>query len=162
MKQLIIMRHAKAEKDSPSGEDFDRRLTPVGRDEARGVALMLRDYGIKPDFALVSGAARTRGTFEQVLMVLGDIPVKYSKDYYNAGAEALRQAIEAHENDGACLLLIGHNPGVQLLVGDYLFEGAAGAEIIDKVRGGFPTAAAAVFEVDAAGRPVYDGLYQPR
>ncbi len=159
MKQLIIMRHAKAEKDAPSGEDFDRRLTEVGRSEARNVALQLRDYGIKPDFALVSAAARTRGTFEQVTMVLGEIPNLVSKDFYNAGAEALRRAVEAHEDDGSCVLVVGHNPGVQLLAGDYLAEGAAGADIIDRVRGGFPTASAAVFEVDAAGRPLYDGLY---
>ncbi len=159
MKQLIIMRHAKAEKDAPSGEDFDRRLTEVGRNEARSVALQLRDYGIRPDFALVSAAARTRGTFEQVTMVLGDIPSVVTKDYYNAGAEALRRAVEAHEEAGACVLVVGHNPGIQLLAGDYLVEGAAGADVIDRVRGEFPTASAAVFDVDAAGRPVYDGLY---
>ncbi len=159
MKQLIIMRHAKAEKDSPSGEDFDRRLTPVGRDEARKVAIMLRNYGIKPDFALVSASARTRGTFEQVTMVHGDVPALVSKDYYNAGAEALRQAIEAHEDDGACILVIGHNPGIQVLVGNYLAEGAAGPDILARVGAGYATATATVFEVDAAGRPVYDGLY---
>ncbi len=159
VKQLVIMRHAKAEKDSPSGEDFDRRLTPVGRDEARNVALQLRDYGLEPDFALVSAAARTRGTFEQVSMVLGEIPALISKDFYNAGAEALRRAVEKHQEDGQCVLVVGHNPGIQMLVGHYLVEGAAGSDVVAKVQGGYPTATATVFEVDAAGRPVYDGLY---
>ncbi len=162
MKQLILMRHAKAEKDSPSGEDIDRRLTERGRFEARSTALMFRDYDIKPDFALVSNAARTRGTFEQIGMVLGEIPSLVSPDLYNAGAEAVRRFIESHEDDGGCLLVVGHNPGVQLLASDYLYEGAAGPEVIEKVRGGFPTAAAAVFSVDAAGRPLYDGFYVPK
>jgi len=159
MKQLIIMRHGKAEKDAESGEDFDRALSERGREEARSVAEALKAYGVKPDFALVSSAARTLGTFDVVKAVLGDIPALVSKDFYNAGSEVLRRAIEAHEADGQCVLMVAHNPGVQYLVAEYLFEGAAGAEITDKVRGNYPTATAAVFEVDAAGRPIYDGLY---
>ena len=159
MKQLVIMRHAKAEKDAESGEDFDRQLAPRGLEEAASVARALKSYGVKPDFALVSAAARTQETFGQVVAVLGDIPALVSEDFYNAGSDALRQAIEAHENDGTCILVVGHNPGVQYLVAEYLFEGAAGPEIVDKVRGNYPTATAAVFDVDAAGRPTYDGLY---
>ncbi|MCR6658158.1 MAG: histidine phosphatase family protein [Asticcacaulis sp.] len=159
MKQLIIMRHGKAEKDAESGEDFDRTLADRGRAEAKSVAEALKAYGLKPDFALVSSAARTLGTFEAVKAVMGDIPALVSKDFYNAGSEALRRAIETHEEDGHCILVVGHNPGVQYLVAEYLFEGAAGPEITDKVRGNFPTATAAVFEIDAAGRPIYDGLY---
>ena len=159
MKQLIIMRHGKAEKDAESGEDFDRVLADRGKEEAKSVAEALKAYGLKPDFALVSSSARTQGTFDAVKIVLGDIPALVSKDFYNAGSEALRHAIEAHENDGQCILVVGHNPGVQYLVADYLFEGAAGPEITDKVRGNYPTATATVFEIDAAGRPIYDGLY---
>jgi phosphohistidine phosphatase len=159
MKQLILMRHAKAEKDSESGEDFDRVLAPRGREEARNVAEALKAYGIKPDFALVSSAARTQGTFDEVKAILGDIPALVSEDFYNAGSEALRRAVEAHENDGQCLIVVAHNPGLQYLVAEYLFEGAAGPDITDKVRGNYPTATATVFEVDAAGRPIYDGIY---
>ena len=159
MKKLVIMRHAKAEKTADSGEDFDRHLTAGGRAEAASVARALQSYGVKPDFALVSASARTRETFAQVEAVLGDIPAVMSDDVYNAGSETLRRAIEAHEDDGACILLVAHNPGVQYLVAEYLFEGAAGPEIVDKVRGNYPTATAAVFDVDAAGRPLYDGLY---
>ena len=159
MKQLIIMRHAKAEKDAESSEDFDRVLADRGRQEAKSVAEALKAYGVKPDFALVSSAARTQGTFEEVKAVLGDIPALVSKDFYNAGSDTLRRAIEANEDNGQCILVVGHNPGVQYLVAEYLFEGAAGSEITDKVRGNYPTAAATVFDVDAAGRPIYDGLY---
>jgi phosphohistidine phosphatase len=162
MKQLILMRHGKAEKDAPSGEDFDRRLVDRGREEAHNVAKALKDYGLKPDFALVSAAARTKETFEQVAGVFGDIPAVISKDFYNANADVLRRFIERHENDGQCVLVVAHNPGVQFLVSDYLFEGAAGQTLIDKVRGNYPTAAATVFEVDVAGRPTYDGLYLPK
>jgi phosphohistidine phosphatase len=156
------MRHGKAEKDAPSGEDFDRRLVERGREEARAVAQALKDYGVRPDFALVSASARTKETFEQVADIIGDIPALVSKDFYNANAEVLRRFVEKHETDGQCVLVVAHNPGVQFLVSDYLFEGAAGQEVIDKVRGNYPTAAATVFEVDVAGRPIYDGIYVPK
>ena len=159
MKQLVIMRHAKAEKAPAGGEDFDRPLSADGRDEAASVARALAAYGVKPDFALVSSARRTLETFRQVEGVLGEIPALIGKDLYNAGADALRRAVEAHADDGRCLLLVAHNPGVQYLVADYLFEGAASPDIVGKVQNGYPTATATVFEVDVAGRPVYDGIY---
>lgn len=159
MKQLIIMRHAQAEKAPAGGDDFDRPLAAAGRAEAAAVARALRAYGVKPDFALVSSAQRTLQTFREVEAVLGDIPALISKDIYNAGAHDLRRRIEAHEEDGACVLVVAHNPGVQYLVADYLFEGAAAPDIVNRVRGGYPTATATVFEVDAAGRPIYDGIY---
>ncbi|MDI7773793.1 histidine phosphatase family protein [Asticcacaulis sp. EMRT-3] len=159
MKQLILMRHAQAEKKAKSGEDFDRNLSAHGREEAASVARALKAYGVKPDFALVSAAQRTQDTFREIEAVLGEIPALISKDFYNAGAESLRRAIERHESDGQCLLVVAHNPGVQYLVADYLFEGAAGPEIVGRVQGNYPTATATVFEVDVAGRPVYDGIY---
>ncbi len=159
MKQLILMRHAKAEKDAESGEDFDRVLAKRGREEARSVAESLKAYGIKPDFALVSEAARTRGTFAEVEAVLGSIRAEITKDAYNASADALRRMIEAREDEGRCVLVIAHNPGIQVLAAEYLFEGAAGQDAIDAVRSGYPTATATVFEVDVAGRPTYDGIY---
>ena len=159
MKHLILMRHAKAEKDAPSGEDYDRPLAERGLEEATSVAQALKAYGLKPDFAIVSPAARTRQTFEQVCGVFGDIACVTDKAFYNAGAQALRAAVEAHEEAGTCVLVVAHNPGIQYLAAEYMFEGAASMAAIDKVRGGFPTATAAVFEVDAAGRPLYDGLY---
>ncbi|MGA9657524.1 MAG: histidine phosphatase family protein [Asticcacaulis sp.] len=159
MKQLILMRHAKAEKSAESGEDFDRDLEPRGREEAQAVARALKAYGLKPDFALVSAAARTQATFAEVCQILGEIPALVLEDMYNADSLALRRLIETHENDGQCVLLVAHNPGVQYLAAEYLFEGAAGADVTDRVRSGYPTATATVFEIDAAGRPIYDGLY---
>ena len=159
MKHLILMRHAKAEKDSPSGEDYDRPLAERGLEEATSVAQALKAYGLKPDFAIVSPAQRTRQTFEQVCSIFGDIPAVMDKAFYNAGAQALRTAVESHEEAGTCVLVVAHNPGIQYLAADYMFEGAASSSAIEKVRGGFPTATAAVFEIDVAGRPLYDGLY---
>ncbi|ESQ80146.1 histidine phosphatase family protein [Asticcacaulis sp. YBE204] len=162
MKHLIVMRHGKAEKDAESGEDFERDLMQRGVREATAVAEALKARGLKPDFALVSSAHRTSQTFDAVNAVLGPIHAERRDDLYNAGANDLRRLVEAHEEAGDCLLVIGHNPGIQYLILDYMTEGAASQTEIDKVRGTYPTAAATVFEVDVAGRPLYDGVLKPK
>lgn len=160
MKHLILMRHGKAEKDAPSGEDFERDLAVRGVDEAKVVARALKAYGIKPDFALVSEAHRTRQTFEAVKSEFGDMAVDVREDMYNADSNALRAVIEAHEAAGECILVIAHNPGIQYLALEYMFEAASAAPDRDRVRNGYATATATLFTVDVAGRPTFDGLYR--
>ena len=63
MDRLILMRHGKAERDSKSGEDFDRKLTDRGVRESAAMAANLADLGLVPDIALVSAAQRTRETW---------------------------------------------------------------------------------------------------
>ena len=60
-----------------------------------------------------------------------------------------------------CLLLVAHNPGVHQLAVEYLIESAASPGVLDKMSGGFPTGAAAIFTVDVAGRPSYEGWLTP-
>jgi phosphohistidine phosphatase SixA len=44
--ELLVMRHGDAED---SKDDFHRRLTSLGRDEARDAALALADRDFKPE-----------------------------------------------------------------------------------------------------------------
>ncbi|MFT3997395.1 MAG: histidine phosphatase family protein [Asticcacaulis sp.] len=166
MKHLIVMRHGKAEKDSASGEDYERNLMQRGVREAATVAEALKSRGLKPDYALVSAAHRTHQTFEAVKSILsdilGDIPGEVREDMFNMGADDLRRLIEGHEEAGECLLVVGHNPGIQYLVLDYMVQGAASQVEIDRVRSGYPTATATVFDVDAAGRPLFNDLLKPK
>ena len=76
-------------------------------------------------------------------------------------ADVLRRAVEAAEDQAGCLLLIAHNPGVHQLAVEYLIESAASPSVLDKMSGGFPTGAAAIFSVDVAGRPSYEGWLTP-
>ncbi|WP_333897459.1 SixA phosphatase family protein [Brevundimonas aurantiaca] len=162
MHRLILMRHAQAEPTSPSGGDEARPLSAVGRNEALLMGRALAERGLKPDLALVSSAVRTRQTWEQMHDVLGDVEVRDEPRLYNAPADVLRSFVEASEEEAGCLLILAHNPGVHVLAGDYLSESAASPAILDRLAGGFPTGAAAVFTVDAAGRCTYEGFLTPR
>lgn len=162
MHRLILMRHAQAEPNSPSGGDEARPLSAVGRNEALLMGRALAERGLKPDLALVSSAVRTRQTWEQMHDVLGDVEVRDEPRLYNAPADVLRGFVEASEEEAGCLLILAHNPGVHALAGDYLSESAASPAILDRLAGGFPTGAAALFTVDAAGRCTYEGFLTPR
>lgn len=162
MHRLILMRHAKAEPATASLRDRDRPLSVSGQADAALMGRILASKGLKPDLALVSDAARTRETWEAMHEPLGDVEVRFEASLYNASPETLRQAVEAEEDGAGCLLILAHNPGVQLLAQQYLVEGAASPALLDRMAAGFPTAAAAVFEVDVAGRCLYDGYLLPK
>ena len=63
MDRLILFRHGKAEQESESGDDFDRKLAPRGERESAAMGAHLAELGLKPDLALVSSAARARETW---------------------------------------------------------------------------------------------------
>lgn len=162
MHRLILMRHAQAEPNSQSGGDEARPLSAVGRNEALLMGRALAERGLKPDLALVSSAVRTRQTWEQMHDAFGDVEVRDEPRLYNAPADVLRGFVEASEEEAGCLLVLAHNPGVHALAGDYLSESAASPAILDRLAAGFPTGAAALFTVDAAGRCTYEGFLTPR
>lgn len=161
MQRLILMRHADAERAAGSGRDRDRVLSARGRSEAVRMGRALAARGFRPDLALVSPAVRTRETWDLVHEALGDVELHHDDPLYNAAPETLRQLVEASEDHAGCLMVVGHNPGIHLLAVEYLVEGAASPAILDRMSGGFPTGAAALFAVDPAGRRTFEGFLQP-
>jgi phosphohistidine phosphatase len=162
MLRLILMRHAEAERAAASGRDRDRMLSPGGRADARAMGKALAARGLRPDVALVSPASRTRQTWDLAHDAFGDAEVRTDEPLYNGSANALREAIEAIEDEAGCLIVVAHNPGIHLLAVEYLIEGAASPGDLDLIEGGFPTGAAAIFRVDPTGRRTFDGFVRPR
>lgn len=162
MQRLILMRHAEAERSSGSGGDRERALSAAGRKDALNMGQALAARGFRPELALVSPAVRTRQTWDLVHEALGDVEIRDPELLYNGSADALRRMIDAVEDEAGCLLIVAHNPGVHLLAVDYLIESAASPALLERMSGGFPPGAAAVFTLDAAGRPIFEGFLQPR
>ena len=162
MQRLILMRHAEAERAAGSGRDRDRALSSRGRVDAAAMGRALAARGLRPDLALVSPATRTRQTWDLLHDAFGDVQIRDDEALYNGGADTLRRLVEAAGDDAGCLMLVAHNPGVHVLAVEYLIESAASPSILDRMTGGFPPGAAAVFSVDAAGRRTLEGYLQPR
>lgn len=162
MDRLILLRHGEAERDSQTGEDFDRPLAKRGRKESAATGEALADLGLIPDLALASGALRTRETWMAVAPAFPKARVRFDDNLYLAEAAVIRRIAEAAGEGCGALMVIGHNPGLQELALALLIEGGAPASAIGRVRTGLPTGAAAVFLIDPNGRPAYDGLFYPR
>lgn len=162
MHRLILMRHAKTERAAASGLDRDRALTERGLADAALMGRVLADKKLRPDLALVSPSIRTRQTWDAVQEAFGDVEVRIEPRLYDASPDTIRRLIQDAEDETGCLLVMGHNPGIHTLAYDYLTESAASPAILDRLAGGFPTGAAAVFEVDVAGRCAYDGFLTPK
>ena len=135
-------------------------FAPPAKSAATGEALA--ELGLVPDLAIASGALRTRETWMSVAPAFLKARVKFDDNLYLAEAELIRRVAEAAGQGCGALLIIGHNPGLQELALALLIEGAAPQSAVAKVRAGLPTGAAAVFLIDANGRPAYDGLFYPR
>lgn len=139
MKQLIILRHAKAVARA-AARDFDRVLAAEGRREMDRVAADLVASSIRPDLALVSPAARTRETWR--LARIEGIAPRFEPEIYDAEVETLVTLVRSAPDDASRLMLVGHNPGIEELA---LFVGDGDAR--PSIGAGLPTAALAVFEL---------------
>jgi phosphohistidine phosphatase len=161
MNRLILLRHAKAEAEAASGDDFDRPLAPRGRREAQAMAEQLAGLGFKPDVAVVSPALRTRETWEALHEALPGGEVRFARALYTAAAPAIfRLAEQAGEGRGT-VVVVGHNPGLQELAVELLRRAGAPSSFVARAQRAFPPAAAAVFLVDDEGRLAADGLFYP-
>ena len=55
---LLILRHAKAQKDSGTLPDYQRPLTGRGHRQATAVGEYLRDHGTRPEVVVASSGSR--------------------------------------------------------------------------------------------------------
>lgn len=161
MQRLILFRHGTAEPDSHTGDDFDRRLAPRGVLESAAMGASLADLGFVPDVVLVSTSARTRDTWEAVQRSFPNAEVQFEPELYNADSGALRQAARQAGKTTGTVMIVAHNPGLQELAIQLLLEGSAPNDLINQASRKFPPAAAAVFLIDANGKPSFDGLFYP-
>jgi len=81
-------------------------------------------HGLAPVTALVSGAQRTRETWEQVAVELSTPPVAaYDERLYNAGGGAILKVLKQAGGSAATLLVIAHNPGLHDLARTLIASG---------------------------------------
>jgi phosphohistidine phosphatase len=118
MKRLTLYRHAKTERDSSTGCDFDRQLTEQGRADAARMGREVRRLGLGFDRILLSPARRAVETAEGA----GLSAPRAEERIYNASVEQLTAIVEAVDEEVERLMLIGHNPGFERLASRLLGE----------------------------------------
>jgi phosphohistidine phosphatase len=162
MRRLILFRHGKAEARAAGGDDIDRPLARRGCDDAAIIGRVLAREGLAPDLGLVSFALRARQTWDCAHAAFPHAREQVLSGLYNADAETIMAQIEATEDTGSTVMVVGHNPGLHELAVNLLVEAGGPPSEIARLAAKFPTASAAAFVADAAGRWVFDGLFLVR
>jgi phosphohistidine phosphatase len=110
VKSLTLYRHAKTERESETGRDFDRQLNERGRADAPRMGRKIRGLGLEYDLVLSSPAARAAQSAE-----LAGLSPRYDERIYDASAGELLDIVKAVDDSVGRLLLVGHNPGFERL-----------------------------------------------
>lgn len=109
-----MLRHAKAE-DGAGLSDKERALAKRGRRAATRVGELLSDR--LPDRILSSTSLRTRETVELLTKAAAYYgPIELIDSLYLAEPSAYLTAVRERGGDAKCLMLVGHNPGLEDLV----------------------------------------------
>lgn len=152
------MRHGKSDWHSGVASDFDRPLTKRGSNDAARVAHWLGVHRYLPDCIVCSPAVRTHTTALRVteqLQLNPDLIIP-ELQIYEASLQTLLRVIASHAANSRCLLLIGHNPGLDTLV-RYLADTEPERTASGKLM---TTSALAIFECgDGAFSPLQHSLH---
>jgi phosphohistidine phosphatase len=155
MRRLILLRHGKAESVSATGGDFDRGLTDRGRRDCALIGRVLAEAGVTIDLALVSAARRTRETWEDVARAFPTAREQVVRGLYLASPEQIWATVET-VGAGLSVMVVGHNPGLHELALTLAKDDPAAG------LASFPTAAAAVFSLDARDDPSLERVFLAR
>ena len=112
-KRLFILRHAKSSWDDPGLEDRERPLAPRGLRACKVMAEHLRTNSIEPELVLCSSARSTRETLEGVAPTGKHV---IESELYSATTGDLVDRLHRVPDDVGSVMLIGHNPALQMLV----------------------------------------------
>jgi phosphohistidine phosphatase len=121
MRQLLLLRHAKASWDDPQMPDHSRPLHPRGRADTGAMRDAMQTFGIRADLVLVSSARRTLQTLQGLAPWIAPPAVEPMDGLYLASATDILHILRQVTPTMRDVMLIGHNPGIHdlaLLIAD--------------------------------------------
>ena len=117
MLTLLILRHAKSGRDNPYLTDHDRILDERGLREAPLMGHVLAKEHLVPDLILSSTAKRALHTAELAASASGyHHKIKTDRLIYESQRETLIHVLSQTPDDCHSVLLVGHNPDLEILV----------------------------------------------
>jgi phosphohistidine phosphatase len=111
-----MLRHGEAVPHG-SKADADRELTPKGEIQSRTAGKALARLNIEFDACYTSPKVRARDTARLACEALGIEPVDDDSIASGFDVDDIGALLRAHE-DGACVLVVGHNPDFAQVVHD--------------------------------------------
>ena len=153
---LVLLRHAKSDwsGDEP---DLRRGLAKRGRRQAPEAGQWLAAHLDRVDLAVVSPATRARRTWKLAADQLDPAPpVRVEDDVYAATDDELLGVVRGLDDDLACVVLVGHNPGLEELASRLAGRWVAmptSALAVFALSGGWRSASVHTATLRASGRP---------
>jgi phosphohistidine phosphatase len=145
MCRLMLLRHAKTERQVPGELDSARKLTERGRADASAIGAYMAHHGLVPALALVSPATRAKQTWDLLAACFAEAPKAVSDErIYNADPARLLGLI-AETRGAPSLLVVGHNPGIHELAAQLIASGDVAAR--ERMTEGLPTSALVVIDL---------------
>lgn len=146
MRTVLLLRHAKSSWDSGAADDFDRPLAPRGERDAPRMGKALKTAGLQPDLVVASPAKRARQTAELFVKESGfRVETVHDERIYAASVTDLLAVLSGLPDSVETVLLVGHNPGFEELLGELCGTGD------DPARFQVPTACLACVDLDGDG-----------
>jgi phosphohistidine phosphatase len=140
MRQILVYRHAKAEKSDGDIPDPQRRLLPRGRRQCESIGVQLAERGLLPDAVVTSSAVRARETAARTAESAGFTgAITEEEILYDATPRTYLSVLQDLPEGTERIMLVGHNPTVEEFV-----EHASGQ--VSRMK----TAHLAVLETDLA------------
>ncbi len=147
MKQLLLLRHAKAAAHDYGDGDHERPLTERGRNDAGRMGAALARLGYHPGLIMCSSAVRTVQTLELIRPhFLQPVEACVETDLYHASDSEIALHVGNLPSTLSSVMFIGHNPGLEDLVMRLGQQHLAPGATAEK----FPTCAFAAFSSNAA------------
>lgn len=148
MKMLYLLRHAKSSWKDEHLDDFERPLNKRGRAAAAVMGAYLARQQIVPSQVLCSSSKRTRETWSFLQEAFGTeaVPVRFEKGVYMAEPIALLRRVRRLDDSLVSVMVIGHNPGLELLALSLVAEGEQ--DLRGRLATKFPTGTLAVLEAE--------------
>ncbi|MBI1295106.1 histidine phosphatase family protein [bacterium] len=117
MKHLTILRHAKAAVAPANQLDMDRPLVEKGHKQIKLMASVIRGIEPAPDRLLSSPASRAVETAEGMAAAIKfEQSILLEKEIYEAAPTTLLEVLREQPAPVEHLVLIGHNPGLEMLI----------------------------------------------
>lgn len=150
MKILTLLRHAKSGWNDPVARDFDRPLNRRGRKAAQTIGQEMRARHLSFDRVVASPAVRVVETISDVVDGYGrPIRPDYDERLYLAPVTTLLDVIRETNDEVERLLIVGHNPGLELLA--MFLTRDDGNGLRDEVAIKYPTATLAEIKLPVDG-----------
>ena len=147
-RHLILQRHAKS--DWPVGvADLDRPLSTRGVRDAPAAARWIEDNSPPVDLIIVSPARRTRQTCDLIVEGWGrETAILVDPRVYEASVTDLIDVVHDISDDIGTAMIIGHNPGLELLAAQW--PQTVDRSASDRLATKFPTSAIATISMSGS------------